>query len=405
MHRVVVTGMGVVSPLGQDLDSFEHSLCSGRCGISQITIIPTERLRIKTAGEIADFVPGKHFEPGRVSLLDRVSQFAVVASRQAIGHCELDFARNGLGEQTATVIGIGVGGMTSLDSSFYDLYGKNASRVHPLTIPRMMVNAPTSHITMEHNLTGPGYTVSSGCSSANHAIGQAFQLVRFGIVRAAITGGAEACLTPGAIKGWEGMRVMARDGVCRPFSRNRSGLMLGEGAAILVLERRDDALARGAVIHAELAGVGMTSDATDITVPDVKNAARTITLALADAGLNREDIDYVNAHGTGTLVNDRVETEALHLAFGDHAPKIAISSSKSMFGHLLGAAGGIELLATIIAIKRAFAPPTINYQEPDPHCDLDYVPNQARECSIRAALSNSFAFGGLNAVIAVKSAS
>lgn len=403
MHRVVITGMGVVSSLGKDIDSFESSLFEGRSGVGPIATIPTERLRTKTAGEVVDFNPSDYFNPKQISLLDRVSQFALVASRQAISHSELDFS-NGLGEQTATIVGTGIGGMTSLDKSYYDFYAKGANRVHPLTIPRLIANAPVSHITMQHQLTGQAYAVSSGCSSSNHAIGHAFQLVRSGGARIAIAGGAEACLTPGTIKGWESMRVTSCDGVCRPFSADRSGLVLGEGSAIVVLERRDDALARGAVIYAEIAGVGMTADASDITVPDVKSAARSMTLALADAGLKPQDVDYINAHGTGTPVNDRVETQALHLTFGDHAPKLLISSSKSMFGHLLGAAGGVELLATIAAIRRSLAPPTINYRQPDPDCDLDYVPNRARQCSIRVALSNSFAFGGLNGVIVVKAA-
>ncbi|MBI1208795.1 MAG: beta-ketoacyl-ACP synthase II [Azospirillum sp.] len=400
MKRVVVTGLGVVSPIGQTIPVFWSSLQEGRCGIGPITGIPTERLGVKIAAEIASFRPTDHFEPRRLGMLDRVSQFAVVAAREAVRQSGAPFA-DGLGERTATIVGSGVGGMSTLDDSFHKLYAENAARVHPFTIPRLMANAPASHITMDLRLTGPTFVIASACASATHAIGQAFQMVRTGMVEAAVAGGAEACITIGGMKGWEAMRVLSNE-ACRPFSRNRNGLSLGEGAAMLVLESLEAARARGAEILAEIVGCGMSADARDITAPDVGGAARAITGALADAGLAPDDIDYINAHGTGTTANDQTETAAIRKAFGASADRLAVSSSKSMFGHALGAAGALELAATVLALRHGVVPPTINYTDPDPLCDLDYVPNQARQQTIRAALSNSFAFGGLNAVLAVK---
>ncbi|MEI8395711.1 MAG: beta-ketoacyl-[acyl-carrier-protein] synthase family protein [Rhodospirillaceae bacterium] len=306
-----------------------------------------------------------------------------------------------MSERTATIIGTGVGGQNTLDDSYKKLYGDNAARVHPFTIPRLMINAATSHITMEHGLTGPSFTIASACASATHAIGHAYQLIRGGIVDAAVTGGAEACVTVGTMKGWEAMRVMTAD-CCRPFSKNRNGMCLGEGAAIFVLESLEHAHARDAEMLAEIIGIGMTADAKDITAPDVGGASRAIVAALTDARINPDEVDYINAHGTGTAANDATETKAIHQSFGFHARRLAISSSKSMLGHALGAAGALELLATVESLRTGTIPPTINYAEPDPDCDLDYVPNQARQKDIRVAISNSFAFGGLNAVLAVR---
>ncbi len=399
MRRVVITGRGVVSALGIGVEGFWTALSGGRCGIGPIVNFPTDRLTVKIAGEVRDFDPTAHFDAKRIGLMDRISQFAVVASREAVAQSGLVFA-DGVGGRTATIIGTGVGGMTTVDDSYKKLYGENGQRVHPFTIPRFMANAPTSLITMEHGLTGPAYTIASACASATHAIGHAYQLVRGGVVDVAVTGGAEACITFGTMKGWEAMRVMSVD-CCRPFSRNRNGMVLGEGAAVFVLESLESAHARGADILAEVIGVGMSADARDITAPDVNGAARAISAALADARLNPEDVQYINAHGTGTAANDATETQAIHQAFGFHARRLAVSSSKSMFGHALGAAGALELLATVEALRHGVAPPTIHFGEPDPVCDLDYVPDTARDLDIRVALSNSFAFGGLNGVLAV----
>ncbi|HUO98658.1 MAG TPA: beta-ketoacyl-[acyl-carrier-protein] synthase family protein [Rhizomicrobium sp.] len=400
MNRVVITGLGVVSPLGNSVTEMAATLKSGRSAIGPLTNISTEGLLIKIGAEVRGFDPAAHFTDKQLPILDRCSQLALVAARQAVAQSGLGF-RNGLGARTATILGSGVGGMNTLDESFHRIYAEGSKRAHPFTVPKLMISAPMSHITIEHGLTGPSFTVASACASATHAVGVAFQMVRSGAVDVAVTGGTEAVFTFGAIKGWEALRVMASE-TCRPFSKSRSGMVLGEGAAIFVLENRERALARGAAIVAEVAGCGMSSDAADIVLPSVDGAISAMTACLADAGLAPEDVDYINAHGTGTAANDVTETKAIHAAFGLHAKKVAVSSTKSMHGHALGAAGAIELAATVIAMREGFVPPTANYAEPDPECDLDYVPNEARPAEIRAAISNSFAFGGHNAVIAVR---
>jgi nodulation protein E len=299
---------------------------------------------------------------------------------------------------TATIIGNSTGGMNTLDDSFSRLYATHGTRAHPLSIPRLMSNAACSAISMDLGLKGPTYTIASACSSGTHAIGQAFSMVRSGQVPIALTGGTEACLTVGTFKGWEALRVLSAD-TCRPFSRTRSGLVLGEGAAMFVLETREHAVARGAPIYAEMLGFGMSADAGDITAIDPSGAARAMRGALKDAKINPGDIDYVNAHGTGTALNDKGETAALRLAFGDAADQLAVSSSKGVLGHSLGAAGALELAATALALHHQVIPPTANFEEADPDCDLDYVPNTARNAPIQNAMSSSFAFGGLNAVL------
>lgn len=400
MNRVAVTGLGIVSPLGKSVAENAASLRSGRSAIGPITIIPSEALITKIAAEVKDFDPGSHFSDKQLPLLDRCSQFALVAARQAISQSGLSF-RDGLGQRTATIVGSGVGGMNTLDESFHRLYGQGSKRTHPFTIPKLMISAPMSHITMEHGITGPSFTVASACASANHAIGVAFHMLRSGSVDIAVTGGTEAVLTLGTIKAWEALRVMAPD-TCRPFSRNRSGMVLGEGAAIFVLENYAQARLRGADILAEIIGFGMSSDAGDIVLPSMAGSSSAMRSCLTDAAIRPEDVDYVNAHGTGTAVNDATETRALHSVFGDHAKNLAVSSTKSMHGHALGGSGAIELAATIIAMREGFIPPTANFGEPDPDCDLDYVPNEARLQQIDVAISNSFAFGGHNAVLAIR---
>jgi nodulation protein E len=296
------------------------------------------------------------------------------------------------------VVGNAAGGQTSVDESYYKLYGQNSPRVHPLTIPRWMVNAAVSQVSMDLGLKGPTYTIASACSSGTHAIGQAFQTVRTGQAPIAIAGGTEACLTVGTIKCWEALRVLSAD-TCRPFSKTRSGLVLGEGAAMLTLESREHAVARGAPIYAEILGFGMSADAVDITATDADGAARAMRAALDDAKTNPDEIGYVNAHGTGTDLNDRIETEALRKAFGSSADQLAVSSSKAVLGHSLGAAGALELAATALALQKGVIPPTANFEESDPDCNLDFVPNVARDARIKKAMSSSFAFGGLNAVL------
>ena len=402
MRRVAITGVGCISPVGHTAPRTWQALKSGVSGIAPTTAVPQEKLHIRISAEVKNFDSTAYFDERKAGFLDRFSKLAVVAAREAIGDSGLDFS-NGLGRDTAAVIGTGVGGINTLDGSFERLYGKGNPRVHPLTVPRLMVSAAASHVTMEHGITGPSFAVSSACSSANHAIGEAFWMVRTGRVKAAVTGGCEATITLGTIKGWEALRVMAPD-TCRPFSRGRKGMVLGEGAGIFVLEPMEDARARGATIYAELAGFGMSADAGDLVLPAEEGGASAMARALDDAGLNPDDVDYINAHGTGTTANDVTETRAVRRVFGARADRLVISSTKSMHGHALGAAGALELVATVMAMRDGVVPPTIGYQERDPDCDLDYAPNEARDRTIGAALSNSFAFGGLNAVLALRRA-
>jgi nodulation protein E len=359
-----------------------------------------EELTQKVVAEVKAFDPLKHFPERQLSTLDRVSQFAVVAAREAIAQAGITFDMP-LSVRTATIVGTGAGGLTTQDDSFRRIYLEKRTRVFPLTIPKLMVNAPASQISMACGLRGPAFVVASACASATHAIGVAFHMVRAGSVDCAVAGGAEASITFGTMRGWEAMRVMSPD-MCRPFSKDRMGLIVGEGAAIVVLEPLERARARGAEILGEIVGFGMSADAADLTAPDQGGMVRAIQGALTDAKLAPQDIQYVNAHGTGTAANDEAETRALHEAFGPCAPKLAISSTKSMVGHALGAAGALELVATVLAMREGIVPPTIGYLGLDPACDLDYVPNTARKMPIDAAVSNSFAFGGLNAVLAVK---
>ncbi len=404
MPRVAITGMGAISPLGVGAEALWQGLREGRSAIGPLRHPDAERLRVKIAAQVpASFDPAANIDERTLPLLDRTSEFALHAAREAIAQSGLDFSRDGLGLRTAVIVGTGVGGETTQDEQSRRLYADNAARVHPLSIVRLMTNASASQISIAWGLRGPTFAVASACASANHAIIQAAQMIRYGLADVAIAGGTEACLTYGALRAWEAMRVLADD-TCRPFSVNRRGLVLGEGAGIFVLESMEHAQARGAVILAELAGTGMTADATDIVMPSATGAAAAMTLALADAGLAAQDVDYINAHGTGTLANDVTETKAIRLAFGAHADRLAVSSTKSMHGHALGASGALELVAVLGALRDRVVPPTAHLDQPDPACNLDYVPNVAREMPVRAALSNSFAFGGLNAVLALKRA-
>ncbi|MDP9127892.1 MAG: beta-ketoacyl-[acyl-carrier-protein] synthase family protein [Pseudomonadota bacterium] len=401
MRRIVVTGMGVISPIGQTVDVFRKSLFAGHCGIESATFKYRGAEVRFPAAPVKDFKPEEWIDAKRASLLDRFSQFAVAAALQAMRDSGLVLTPEAA-ERTAVITGTGVGGQNTLEDSYMKLLDANGSpRVHPFTIPRLMANAGSSQISMATGITGPGFTVASACASAVHAMGVALHMLRSGLIDSAITGGSESCLTFGTLKGWEALRVMAPD-VCRPFSRDRAGMVLGEGAGMFVLETLENAEARGAKIYAELAGFGMSSDAKDITTPDAGGASRAVANALADAGLTPEGVEYINAHGTGTRINDLTETAVIHQVFGKYAGKLAISSSKSMFGHALGAAGALEMLATVMAVTDNVAPPTVNYLGRDPECDLDYVANEARPMNINAAMNNSFAFGGLNAVLVVK---
>ena len=400
VSRVVVTGTGVISPIGHTADTYCAALKQAQSGIGAISIPYVEEITQKVAGQVRDFDPAKYLNDRQIAMMDRVSQFAVVAAREAIAQAGIEFS-NGLSERTATIIGIGAGGEGTHDDQFRRIYKEGATRVHPLTIPKLMANAPASQISMDRGLRGPAFAVASACASATHAIGIAFHMVRSGAVSCAVTGGSEACLTVGTIRGWEAMRVMAPD-TCRPFSKDRKGMVLGEGTAVIVLEALEAAQARGAIILGEIVGFGMSADAKELTSPDQNGMLRAIEGALADARLGPSDIQYVNAHGTGTTANDVAETKALRQAFGAHAEKLAVSSTKSMVGHALGASGALEFVAALMAVREGIVPPTIGYLGPDPACDLDYVPNEARSMPVDVALSNSFAFGGLNAVLAVR---
>lgn len=398
-HRVVVTGIGAVTPLGHTAPTYWSRLIAGESGIASPTQVDPDLLQGEVVAEVKDFEPTLHFGERQLPALDRVTQFAVVAAREALAGSGLAITDE-MSEQTATIIGTGIGGSNTIDDSYKRLYGEGARRVYPLTVPKLMPNAPASQITMFLGLRGPAFGVVSACSSATHALGLAFQMVRSGIARQAVAGGAESCINVGTLKGWEAMRVMAND-TCRPFSVDRRGLVIGEGAGVAVLERLEDARARGADILGEVVGFGMTADAADLTNPDVGGMSRAVTATLADAGIDAGAVDYINAHGTGTAANDKAETAALKAALGERGATVPVSSTKSMVGHALGAAGALEFVATVMAIRDGVAPPNANFLGPDPECDLELILGDAREMPIGRALSNSFAFGGLNAVLAV----
>jgi nodulation protein E len=400
LNRVAVTGVGAVSSAGLSAKDYWSALVEGRSGLAPPENALGASLNTKLVGQVRDFDPAVHFDGKQIGMLDRVSQFAVVAAREALAQSGLVLDEE-LSERTAAIVGSGSGGHGTIDDSFHRLYAEKATRLHPLSIPRAMMSAAPSQVSLHCNIKGPAYAVASACASATHAIGQAFHLVRSGAVTCALCGGSEASITFGAMKGWEAMRIMAPD-ACRPFSRDRNGMVIAEGAAILVLEEMGHARARGADILAELTGFGMSADARDLTAPDPGGMARAITMAMREASLAPDAVDYVNAHGTGTVANDAAETQALHRSFGNDARRLAISSTKSAVGHSLGAAGALEMVAVVMALREGVVPPTINYLGPDPACDLDYVPNEARRMRVDAALSNSFAFGGLNAVLAAR---
>lgn len=398
LKRVVVTGRGCVSPLGPDRRAFEAALREGRSAIGPVPH-PDGPLPLKLAvgARVAGFDPSAHFEARRLPLLDVFTQFALVAAREAV-------AEAGLGEEprqgAAVVIGTGAGGQAGIDAMLHRTYvlGK---RIDPLAVPRVMGSAPVSHIAAELGARGPAFGVTSACASSAHAVGTALLLLRSGAVEVALAGGSDASFSYGHVQAWHSLRVMAPD-TCRPFSRDRRGMVLGEGAGVFVLETLEHARRRGAAPLAELAGVGQSSDAGDPVHPDPAGMAAALTGALCDAGLAAGEVDYVNAHGTGTPSNDVAETRALRQALGAAADRVSVSATKSLHGHALGASGALELVATLFAVREGLIPPTANWLGPDPDCDLDVTPNVARERPVRAALSSSFAFGGLNAVLAVR---
>jgi nodulation protein E len=398
--RVVVTGLGAISALGHSRTDFWKALSEGRSGIAPLESLDRSLLRFQNGAEVRDYDPASYFSEKESGMLDRFAQYGAIAAREAVSDAGIQWT-DALRESAAIVTGSCVGGQSTEDEGFVNLYRKNIPRINPLTIPRTMENAAASRISLETGVVGPTYTVSTACSSSNHAIGQAFWMVRSGAVRMAIAGGSEAVFSFGFLKAWEAMRVVSPD-TCRPFSRDRRGLILGDAGAMLVLETLEDARSRGAKIYGEIVGFGMSSDAYHITQPSPEGAARAMRAALSDGGISTDAIGYINAHGTATQANDAAETSAIRAVFGKHADRLAVSSTKSMHGHTLGAAGAIEAVATLLALHHGILPPTANYTEPDPACDLDVVPNKARRAQVEFALSNSFAFGGLNAVLAFR---
>lgn len=400
--RVAVTGLGVVSALGVDRAAFWEGLAAGRSGIGAIDRVDLSDFRFQHAAQAHAYRPEDHFEPRDLRPLDRFAQFAVVAAREAVADAGLD---GPVRDRTAVIAGVSTPGQDTLDGEvFTPLYKEGRTRIPPLSIPKAMANGNTSAVTMDLGLRGPAFTVSSACSSASHAIGQGLWMLRNGVADAAVVGGSEAPMSYANLRGWEALRVVSPD-TCRPFSVDRDGMTIGEGAAMLVLEPLDAARARGATIYAELAGVGMSSDAGHLTTPSAEGASAAVRAALADARMDPSEVGYVNAHGTATQINDPMEAEALRTVLGDRLADVPVSSTKSMHGHTLGAAGAVEAAATVLALYHGVLPPTANFTTLDPACaPLDVVANEAREVQVEAALSNSFAFGGLNAVLAFRRA-
>ena len=405
MRRVVVTGLGVISPLGNDPETLFSRLMEGESGIREVITEGPNGPSSNVAGAAA-FNPELYFPAGqKTDHIDRVGLFAMAASGMAVRDSGIAFTEE-LRERSGVSFGTGMGSAATLEETFAQLLLRDPDRVKPLTVLKVMNNAPGAHVAIQHSLAGPDLTYSCACSSSSVSIGEAFRQIQYGTADVMIAGGAEAALTFGFFKAWNAMHILAvadredPSASCRPFSRNRTGLVLGEGAAMVVLEERDRAIARGARIYAELAGYGSNNDYRHLTKPSVEGQAKAMQLALSDAGVAPEDVRYINAHGTATALNDVTETRAIKSVFGDDASRIPVSSTKSMHGHLLGGAGALEFLISLLAISHNAVPPTANLNVPDPDCDLDYVPGRGRSgLDVRCVMSNSFAFGGTNAVL------
>ncbi|MFK7868860.1 MAG: beta-ketoacyl synthase [Roseobacter sp.] len=400
MNRVVITGAGTVNALGHDVPSTLAAMREGVCGIGALQMRDVERLSIRIGGQVRGFEAEGRYNRQQMSLYDRFTQFTLTAAKEAIDQSGLVFTGE-LAARSGVVLGTAGGGVSTWDDNYRSVYEDGKNRVHPFVVPKLMNNAAAAHVSMAHNLKGPSFTVSTACASSNHAMAQAFAMVRSGMAPAMITGGSESMLCFGGVKAWEGLRVMSHD-ACRPFSANRNGMVQGEGAGLFVFEEYEHARKRGADILCEVSGFAMTSDAADIVMPSKDGAARAMAGALADARLDPDAVGYINAHGTGTAANDKTECAAVADVFGPHADKLMISATKSMHGHLIGGTGAVELLACIMALRDGVIAPTIGYEEPDPECALDVVPNAAREADVAVALSNAFAFGGMNAVLALR---
>ena len=400
MHRVVITGQGTINALATSAQATFEAFREGRCGIGPLDIRDVDRLAIQIGGQVRGYAPEKEFNRQEISLYDRFTQFTLHAAREAIAQSGLVF-QGELAAQSGVILGTSGGGLNTQDENYRAVYEDGKNRVHPFVVPKLMNNAAASHVSMNYNLKGPSFTVATACASSNHAMGQAFNFIRSGMAKVMVTGGSESMLCFGGVKAWEGLRVMSKD-ACRPFCASRNGMVQGEGAAVFVMEDYAFAKARGAEILAEVVGFAMTSDASDIVMPSRQGAARAISGAMKDAKIDPSEVGYINAHGTGTTANDKTECAAVSDAFGAHADHLMMSSTKSMHGHVIGGTGAIELLACIMALKDGVIAPTIGYQESDPECALDVVPNEARDAQVDVVLSNAFAFGGLNAVLALR---
>lgn len=396
-RRVVVTGHGVVSSVGIGVDNFWSSLRRGTCGIGPIKSFPLQDLYITIASEVRDFDPRERCTSKPLMLADRYSQFAGSAAIEAMTQAGFK-GRLANGDRAASIVGSGVGGLGTMEKGYEDLFIHKKKATHPLTLLRTIGSSAAAHVSIEYGITGPCFGTVSACSTAAHAIGLAYQMIRHGMVDIGVAGASEACITFAAMRSWQAMRVLSPEG-CFPFAKRRNGTVLAEGSGILVLEALEHAQARGAKPIAELVGFGMTSDAGDMVNPSIEGPTKAMQLALADAKLSPGDIQYINAHGTATTVNDINETGAIRRVFGKHAETVSVSSTKSMHGHCLGAGGGVEAVVCIKAMEDGFVPATIGFDEPGEGCDLDYTPNEGRERPITYAMSNSFAFGGLNAVL------
>ena len=396
--RIVITGLGGLCGMGVDVPSIWEAMRAGRSAIGEITTASLYELKIRTGAEIKQ-LPEIEFDRKRLATMDRYSLLAVLAADQAIKQSGLVVDETNTG-RIGAVVGTGIFGAETIEDNYRGLFLGGRTRATVFSVPRAMPGAPAGQSSMVHGLRGPVFGVTSACSSSNHAFSSAIDQIRLGRADVMLAGGTDAPLAYGVLKGWEALRAASRD-TCRPFSADRDGLVIGEGAGMAVLETYDHAVARGASILAEIAGTGMSGDASDIVAPTVEGPAAAIKACLADAGLTPQDIDYVNAHGTGTKFNDQLETQAIRRVFGKYADSLSVSSTKSMHAHCMGASGAIELIACVMAIREGVIPPTANYREKDPECDLDVTPNVARERKVRAAISNAFAFGGTNAVVAV----
>jgi len=407
-RRAVITGIGLVSPLGMGIEENWNHLMKGKSGIGPITRFDTGSFATRIAGEVKDFHPEDFISKKELRKMDLFLQFALAAARLALDDSHLQISPE-LSERAGVIMGCGLGGIATIEETHKLLLDSGPRRVSPFFIPMIISNMAPGLISIYHGLKGPNFSVQTACAAGTHAIGQAFHMIRQGIADVMLSGGVEATITGLGIAGFNAMRALSTQNdepekASRPFDLNRDGFVMGEGSAVLVLEEMRRALERGATIYGEVIGFGASGDAFHMAAPapDGEGAARCMKNALHDAGIAPADVDYINAHGTSTDLNDKYETQAIKRVFGDHASKLGVSSTKSMTGHLLGAAGGVEGAYTALAIDRQIMPPTINYEHPDPECDLDYVPNEARPAPIRVALSNSFGFGGTNGTLVFK---